>query len=118
MSMQNKAPQGRPMGGHGPMGGGPMAMGVEKARDFKGTMVKLFQYLGVYKLAISFVLVLTVASTIASILGPKILGSATTKLFAGVMNQIAGMGTHNELMNSCDTYREIALSQLSKEELA
>ncbi len=96
MSMQNRAPQGRPMGGRGPMGGGhggPMVMGGEKARDFKGTMAKLFEYLGAYKVAIGFVLALTVASTLASILGPKILGSATTKLFEGVMNQIAGTGS-------------------------
>ena len=97
MSMQNRTPQqGRPMGGRGPMGGGhggPMAMGTEKARDFKGTMVKLFQYLGAYKVSITIVLIIAIASTIFSILGPKILGNATTKLFEGVMNQIAGTGS-------------------------
>jgi ATP-binding cassette, subfamily B, multidrug efflux pump len=95
MSMQNKEPQTtrRPMaGGHGPMGGG-MMMGGQKARDFNGTMLKLFQYLGSYKISISIVLILAVASTIFSILGPKILGNATTKLFEGVMAQISGTGS-------------------------
>jgi ATP-binding cassette subfamily B multidrug efflux pump len=80
------------MGGHGPMGRGIMMKG-EKARDFKGTMLKLVRYLGAYKLSISVVLVFAVASTIFSIVGPKILGKATTKLFEGVLSQIAGTGS-------------------------
>jgi ATP-binding cassette subfamily B multidrug efflux pump len=89
------APRG-PMGGRGrgPMGGGPMAMmRGEKPRDFKGTMKKLIQYLGSYKVAILVVMLFAIASTIFSIAGPKILGNATTKLFAGVMAQIAGTGS-------------------------
>jgi ATP-binding cassette subfamily B multidrug efflux pump len=82
-----------PMGGHGPMGRGGMMMKGEKARDFKGTMAKLLRYLAAYKLSISFVLVFAIASTMFTIIGPKILGQATTKLFEGVMNQIAGTGT-------------------------
>ncbi|NTV37736.1 MAG: ABC transporter ATP-binding protein, partial [Anaerolineales bacterium] len=83
----------RPMGG--PMGrGGPMAMMKgEKARDFKGTMAKLIKYIGKYKLSISIVMVFAIASTIFAIVGPKILGKATTRLFEGVMEQIAGTGT-------------------------
>jgi ATP-binding cassette subfamily B multidrug efflux pump len=74
--------------------GGPMAMMKgEKARDFKGTMRKLIQYLGSYKIAIVIVMLFAVASTIFNIAGPKILGKATTKLFEGVMGQIAGTGT-------------------------
>jgi ATP-binding cassette subfamily B protein len=74
--------------------GGPMAMMKgEKARDFKGTMRKLIAYLGAYRLATAIVIVLAVASTVFSIFGPKILGQATTKLFEGVMGQIAGTGT-------------------------
>ena len=68
------------------MGGGP------PARDFKGTMAKLLQYLRVYRLSIGIVLIFAVASTIFSIIGPKVLGQATTKLFEGVMGQIAGTG--------------------------
>ena len=80
----------------GPMGrGGPMAMlgKAEKPRDFKGTLRKLVQYLGRYKLLILFVWLLAIASTAAAIFGPKILGTATTKLFEGVMAQLAGTGT-------------------------
>ena len=78
----------------GPLGhGGPMAMmRGEKARDFKGTMRKLIQYLGSYRLPIVIVMLFAVASTVFNIIGPKILGKATTKLFEGVMGQIAGTG--------------------------
>ncbi len=85
-----------PMRGRGPGGGshGPMAMMKgEKARDFRGTMTKLIQYLGSYKVSILIVLIFAVASTVFSIFGPKILGRATTKLFEGVMSQLAGTGS-------------------------
>ncbi|GAB4401423.1 MAG: ABC transporter ATP-binding protein [Anaerolineales bacterium] len=85
----------RQMQSGGPMGmrGGPMAMMKgESARDFKGTMRKLIAYLGAYKLITLLVIVLAIVSTVFSIFGPKILGNATTKLFEGVMGQIAGSG--------------------------
>ena len=90
----NRKPAGGPMRG-GPMGrGGPMAMMKgDKARDFKGTMRKLMEYLGSYKIAILIVMLFAVASTTFSIVGPKILGQATTRLFEGVMAQIAGTGS-------------------------
>jgi ATP-binding cassette subfamily B multidrug efflux pump len=87
------SPRGGPMGG--PMGrGGPMGMMMkgEKPRDLKGTMLKLIRYLSSYKTAFIIVMIFAVASTIASIVGPKILGKATTRLFEGVMSQIAGTG--------------------------
>ena len=84
-----------PMRG-GPKGGGPgghmSMMKGEKARDFKGTMGKLIEYLGSYKLGILVVMGFAIASTVFTIIGPKILGSATTKLFEGVMAMIAGTG--------------------------
>ncbi|MEJ5308267.1 MAG: ABC transporter ATP-binding protein [Anaerolineae bacterium] len=64
----------------------------EKARDFKGTMRKLIGYLGRYKVALVFVALMAIASTVANIAGPKILGKATTRLFEGVLAQIAGTG--------------------------
>ena len=93
-SKPSTAPAGPPRG-RGPMGrGGHMdMMKGEKARDFKGTMSKLVQYLGSYKIAIVIVMLFSVASTIFNIAGPKILGQATTKLFEGVMGQIAGTGS-------------------------
>ncbi len=62
----------------------------EKARDFKGTMKKLVEYLRTYQLSILIVMLFATAGTVFNILGPKILGQATTKLFEGVMAQIQG----------------------------
>ena len=79
--------------GRGPGRHGPMAMMPgEKARDFRGTMRKLLEYLGAYRIGIVIVILFAVASTAFSIVGPKILGRATTKLFEGVMGEIAGTG--------------------------
>jgi len=75
------------------MGRSPIGMTSEKAVDFKGTMRKLAGYLSAYKIRISIVLIFAIASTIFTIVGPKILGQATTKLFEGVMGQIAGTGS-------------------------
>ncbi|WP_268760473.1 ABC transporter ATP-binding protein [Gottschalkia purinilytica] len=67
--------------------------GGEKARDFKGTMKKLLKYLGAYKLSIFIVVIFAAASSAFSIVGPKILGKATTKIFEGIMGKISGTGT-------------------------
>jgi ATP-binding cassette subfamily B multidrug efflux pump len=85
---------GRGRMGGGPMGGGPMRgmMKGEKPRDFKGTMKKLISSLGVYRISILVVLLMASVSTVFTILGPKVLGNATTKLFEGVIAQIAGTG--------------------------
>jgi len=78
----------------GPMGHGPMAMMQgDKARDFKGTMIRLIQYVGSYRLPVVVVMLFAVASTVFTIIGPKILGKATTKLFEGVLGQITGSGS-------------------------
>jgi len=78
----------------GPMRrGGPMAMMKgDKAHDFRGTMGKLLDYLGEYKIGILVVMVFAVASTIFQIIGPKTLGRATTRLFEGVLDMISGTG--------------------------
>src|SRR5258705_13159536 len=85
-------PQGRPMA-MGAMGRGPMMMGTQKARDFKGTTRKLVQYLSAFKVAIVVVIIFSIASTIFTVVGPKILGMATTRLFEGVIGQLTGSGT-------------------------
>ncbi len=73
--------------------GGPMAMMKgDRARDFKGAMAKLIQYFGAYKIAIVIVILFAIASTVFTIIGPKILGRATTTLFEGVLGQITGTG--------------------------
>ncbi|HEX2985213.1 MAG TPA: ABC transporter ATP-binding protein [Caproiciproducens sp.] len=65
----------------------------EKAKDFKGTFRKLLQYLGKYKLSILIVIIFAVASTVFSIVGPKILANAVNALFNGLMNKISGTGS-------------------------
>ena len=77
--------------GHGPMGG-RRGMPGEKAKDFKGTIGKLLSYMGRYKAALVLVLLFAAASTVFSILGPKILGNATTELFEGLVAKINGTG--------------------------
>ncbi|NUQ85754.1 MAG: ABC transporter ATP-binding protein [Anaerolineales bacterium] len=83
-----------PMGGRGPMGPSPHMMGgpVQKARDFKGTLRKLVSYLAPYRTKILVVFVLAIGSTAFAIVGPKILGNATTELFNGILAKIAGTG--------------------------
>ena len=148
----------------GPMGPRP-GQTTEKAKDFKGTTKKLINnYLSKYKIGLIIVFIFAVGSTIFSIIGPKILGNATTEIFVfddsfsaldyktdaklrealkektenktviivaqrinTILNadqiivleegKIVGKGTHEELMKNCETYRQIALSQLSEEEL-
>ncbi len=75
------------------MGHGPRAMlPGEKARNFKGTMKKLIKHLSVYKIPIFISLLFAMASAAFSIIGPKIMGKATTKLFEGVVARISGTG--------------------------
>ena len=74
-------PRGR---GHGPR------MSNEKAKDFKGTMKKLMAYLSTYKIGIFFVIVFAIGSTIFNIVGPKILGKATTEIFKGLVRKVSG----------------------------
>jgi ATP-binding cassette subfamily B protein len=76
----------------GPMGGGFQMRG-EKPRNFKGTMAKFLKYISEYKLLVLIVMIFAVASTVFAIVGPKILGKATTKLFEGIMGKIAGTGS-------------------------
>ena len=64
----------------------------DKARDFKGTMKKLIEYLGKYKATIVIVMLFAIGSTAANIAGPKMLGQATTALFEGVIAQMNGTG--------------------------
>lgn len=73
--------------GGGPMGG--MAK-VEKAKNFKGTMNKLMEYLKPYRLSIIIVIIFAIGSAAFSIVGPKILGKATTKLFEGLVSKVMG----------------------------
>ena len=78
----------RPVGEHGPMGGGPMGAAMmpgDKPKSFKKTMITFLKYLKPYRISLIVVLVSAIASTAFSIIGPKLLGNATTKLFEGVV---------------------------------
>lgn len=83
-SRQRRGPAGGMHGG----GMGP----AEKAKDFKGSFHKLFVYIGRYKIAIFIVMALAACSTVFSVLGPKIMGMATTALSEGLINKISGTG--------------------------
>ena len=77
-------------GGH--MGHGNNPVG-ERAKDFKGTLKKLLSYFGKYKIALIIVIIFAIASTIFSIIGPKLLGTATTEIYQGIVGQISGTST-------------------------
>ena len=82
---------GRPMGGRpggGPMGGGPMGMammGGQKPKSFRKTMRTFLKYLAPYKIQLIVVFIFAIASTVFSIIGPKMLGKATTRLYEVVV---------------------------------
>lgn len=75
MSMRHNGPSGKP---------------VQKARDFKGTVKKLSSYMEDSKLGLLVVFIFAIVSTVFLIVGPKILGQATTEIFNGVMAQFSG----------------------------
>lgn len=79
----------RPMG-HGPHG--PMGTG-EKAKNFKGTMARLIRYLQPFWIPMILCILFSVLSTIFTIIGPKILGNATTKLAEGIVAKYSGNGS-------------------------
>ena len=77
-----------PRRGHGRGPGAP----VEKPKDFKGTIRKLIRYLGAYRFALIAVMIFAVGSTVFAVIGPKILGNATTELFSGLIAKLTGTG--------------------------
>ena len=80
----------RPMGG--PMGHGRGMAPGEKAKDFKGSIGKMLRYMGKYKIAVVFVMIIAACSTVFSVVGPKVLGKATTALASGLMAKVAETG--------------------------
>lgn len=76
----------------GPMGHGRGRGPAEKAKDFKGTMAKLIRYLGSYRINIIIAFLLSIVSVALMVIGPKILGNATTELTNGFMAKISGTG--------------------------
>nr|WP_243129616.1 MULTISPECIES: ABC transporter ATP-binding protein [Clostridium] len=72
------------------MGRGPMGGNVEKAKNFKETMKSLMTYLKPYTLSIIIVVIFAIGSTVFTIVGPKILGKATTEIFNGLVSKTTG----------------------------
>lgn len=90
MSEVRRRPRGPMGGGHGH---GPMA--VEKAKDFRGSIMKIGRYMAGYKGRLIIMMIFAMAGTVFSIVGPKILGKATTELFNGLVAKINGTGAIN-----------------------
>src|SRR5579871_6336145 len=94
------APGGRPGSsgrGSNPHAGGPMgALGrpVEKAKDFRGSLLRLLGYLKPHRLNLIAVFLFAIISTIFSIVSPKIMGNATTKIFQGMIAKFAALKMH------------------------
>lgn len=84
--------QRKPRGPHGPGGG---MMPGEKAKNFSGTIKKLFGYMGAYKYGLMAVAVFAVGSTVFNIIGPKVLSKAITELFNGLMAKLYRTGGIN-----------------------
>jgi len=76
--------------GRGPMGG--FGMPVQKAKDFKGTLRRLSGYLRPHQTGVTVVIGAGVVSTLFSVIGPKLLGKATTRVFEGYLARTAGRG--------------------------
>ena len=74
------------------MGPGRGMVPGEKAKDLKGALGKILRYMGKYKIAVVFVMIIAACSTVFSVLGPKVLGKATTGLAEGLMAKVAGTG--------------------------
>lgn len=82
-----------PKVGHGGPGGPGGAKAVERAKDFKGTTKKLIgKYLSEYKWKLIIVFIFAIAGTVFTIVGPKILGKATTEIYSGIVKKISGVG--------------------------
>lgn len=92
MADETKTQIPKPTRRRGPMGRmGDMGRG-EKAKDFKGTMRQLLGYIGQHKIAVFAAVAFAVCSVIFNIVGPKVLGQVTTKLFEGLVAKVNGTG--------------------------
>lgn len=72
---------------HGHMGPGGAN---EKAKDFKGTLKKLLHYMSVFKVQMAFIVIFAICGTVFDIVGPKILGKATTEIYNGLVSKVSG----------------------------
>lgn len=114
---QANAQQGRMRTRRPGPGGGPMGHGMptEKAKDFKHSFKRLVSYFGRHKIALAAVLLLAMAGSVFSIFGPKILGTATTELFAPMTARIEAISGLKEILPE-DIVNRLASGELSEQE--
>ncbi|GIP28823.1 ABC transporter [Paenibacillus sp. J23TS9] len=91
MSEERKHPGGRPAGPRHPGGHPGQMMPAEKAKDFKGSLKRLLGYLRPRRVTLAVIFLMAILSTVFSIVSPKILGKATTKLFEGMIAKMKGV---------------------------
>lgn len=110
-----RGPRMRP--GRGP-GGGPMGHGMptEKAKNFKSGLKRLVTYLVKYKAALLAVLILAIGSTVFTIFGPRVLGNATTEIFAPTQAKINAMADLEKILPK-EVTDEIMSGTLSQQEV-
>lgn len=123
MSETNKAAgsKGMPTGrgrGRGPGGpGGPGAgMPIEKAKDFRGGLRRLMTYLTLHKVALAIVVITAIGSAVFSIFGPKILGNATTELFAPMSAKVEAFSELKEILPA-DVVDQISSGEIPQDQL-
>ena len=78
--------------GYRPGGPAGRMIATEKPRDFKGTVSKLIRFMGRFKVAVFVALVFAIGSTVFNVIGPKVLSTATTELFTGIVAKVEGTG--------------------------
>ena len=92
MTQSNDTPRRDNKPAFGPGRGGPMGphpgMGGEKPKSFRKAMKTFLKYLAPYRVSLALVLIFAIAGTIFTIVGPKMLGNATTKLFQGIVAKV------------------------------
>ena len=109
----------QPNRGPGPGGPGPGGHGhgapIEKAKDFKYSFRRLMSYLGRHRIALIIVVVMAIGGAVFSIFGPKILGTATTELFAPMAAKVEALSELQEILPG-DVVDQLKSGELSEEE--
>ena len=118
MSERNKEKPAQAKGmGRGPGPGGHMGGAlVEKPKDFKSGFKRLLKYLGKYKIALVIVLIMAVGGAVFSIFGPKILGRATTELFAPTLAKVEAMSQLKDILPA-EVVDQMKSGELSEQEM-
>ena len=109
------AGRGRGRGSGGP-GGHGHGMPVEKAKNFKSGFARLVKYLTLHKVALAIVIVTAIGSAVFSIFGPKILGQATTELFAPMSAKVEAFTELKEILPA-DVVDQISSGEIPQDEI-